>query len=246
MKYPGFIIRAVPYLIVQYPLILANALRKEQLSYVRRYRDSRRIVTHVNRALHIRLVLDGAEKLPAEPSFMLAPNHQSFLDALCLIEALPQPMAFIAKKESKHYPMVGRIITALDSLYLDRRKLRQEIRIMQEVKKSFLTENKKWVIFPEGTRTRDPDHALGEFKPGSVKAAMQAKVKIFPVAMWGSFRVLSTRDHRRRYPVFVSVLDPLLPEEYEALTTAEVTRLLKERISARLQQLKEADAAYKG
>lgn len=244
MKYPGFIIRAVPYLIAQYPLILMNALRKEKLSFVRRYRDSRRIVTHVNRALHIRLVLDGAEKLPAEPSFMLAPNHQSFLDALCLIQALGQPMAFIAKKESRRYPMVGRIITALDSQYLDRRKLRQEIHVMQEVKRSFLTENKKWVIFPEGTRTRDADHALGEFKPGSVKAAMQAKVKIFPVAMWGSFRVLSAREHRKYYPVFVSVLDPLLPEDYEGLTTAEVAQILKRRISARLEQLKQADATY--
>src|SRR5579872_7128261 len=39
--------------------------------------------------LYHRLEIDGRENLPAEGSFVLAANHTSHLDTLCLLAALP-------------------------------------------------------------------------------------------------------------------------------------------------------------
>ena len=61
---------------------------------------------------------------------------------------------------------------------------------MKKIKVSLKEDNLKWIIFPEGTRSKNINHEVNEFKAGSFKMAMSQGVDIYPVATWGSFRVL--------------------------------------------------------
>lgn len=242
IKYIGFILRVVPYLIIKYPAMLFTYLKKKSISFVKRYTFLRKIIVKVMKGLHVEFHVTGLEKLNADRSYVLTPNHQSFLDGLSFIAILNDPSTFVAKIEAKKYPFVGKAIGIIDGLFLERTNLRQEIKTMTDLRKSLKNDNKKWIIFPEGTRTREKDYAMNEFKAGTFKAPTAAGVNIYPVAMWGSFRVLDIKHKRmRRYPIQVSILDPITPKEYENLSTAEVAKLVQSKVQAEVERLKEEE-----
>lgn len=244
-KYFGFAARAVPYLVVKYPQIFKNAVFRNRMSLTLRYNQARNLLTGLNRRLRIEIIPTGLQRLPADPSFVMTPNHQSFMDSLCLIQFMEQQAAFVAKKETKNFILVGKVLTSIDGVYLDRDNLRQEIKLMQEIRTSLKTENKKWVIFPEGTRSKDVDHRVGEFKPGSLKMAMSAGVDIYPVAMWGSFRILNFKENSlKKFPVFIHIFNPITPEMYEGMTTSELAPMIRNMIQEKLEELKVLDVRY--
>ena len=190
----------------------------------------------------IKLILTGLQNLPCEPSFVLTPNHQSFMDAVCMIELLKQKSSFIAKKESKKYVLIGKAISSIDCQYLDRDNLRQEIQLMREVKNSLKNENKKWIIFPEGTRSKNKDYAVNEFKPGSLKMAMSSAVDIYPVAIWGTFRVLNIKENRfKQYPIYIHIFNPITHNDYKDMTTHELASFIQNKISKKILELKKLD-----
>ena len=189
--------------------------------------------------LHVDFHVTGLEKLKADRSYILTPNHQSFLDGLSFIAILKDPSTFVAKIEAKKYPFVGKAIALINGLFLERSNLRQEIKVMTDLRKSLKNDNKKWIIFPEGTRTRAKDYAMADFKAGTFKAPMSAGVSIYPVAMWGSFRVLDIKSKRlKRYPIQISILDPITPQEYEKMSTGDVAKLVQSRVEAEVERLK--------
>ena len=242
IKWIGFIFRAVPYVLIKYPELLYYYCNRDKLSFVKRYKFVQDVIKHVMEGLHVDFHVKGLEKLKETRWYILTPNHQSFLDALSFISVLDDPSTFVAKIESQKYPIVGKCIDILDGLYLDRSNLRQEIKVMQELRKSLNNENKKWVLFPEGTRTTDPEFKMGEFKAGSFKAPMTAKVDIYPVAMWGSFRVLPVNEKgRKRYPIQISILDPITYEDYKDMSTADLAKLVQSKVQEELDKLKEND-----
>lgn len=242
IKYIGFILRVVPYLIIKYPAILFNYLKRKSISFVKRYAFLKKIITNVMKGLHVEFHVNGLEKLKAEKSYVLTPNHQSFLDGLSFIAILNDPSTFVAKIEAKKYPFVGKAIGIIDGLFLERSNLRQEIKVMTDLKKSLKNDNKKWIIFPEGTRTRAKDYAMADFKAGTFKAPTSAGVSIYPVAMWGSFRVLDIKLKRmKRYPIQISILDPITPQEYDGLSTAEIAKLVQSKVEAEVKKLKEKE-----
>jgi hypothetical protein len=60
--------------------------------------------------------------------------------------------------------------------------------------------------------------------------------------MWGSFRVLDIKLKRmKRYPIQISILDPITPQEYEGLSTAEIAKLVQSRVEAEVERLKEKE-----
>jgi len=241
MKYLGFIARAIPRIIKRYPRVVRNYRHRFDSSFTKRYNDARELIKKVNEALHIKIIVSGMKKLPVERSFLLAPNHQSFMDPLVIIDTLDQQCSFVAKKEVKKYPVVGKVLTSLNGEYIDRSDLRQEMKIMMRVRESLKRDNIKWIVFPEGTRTKDVNHQMGEFKAGSLKMALNAKVSIFPVAIWGTFRIFSKKYKMKRYPVYLHFCNPITPEMYENMTTSEVSDLLRNAIAKELEILKQVD-----
>ena len=241
-KYVGIIIKEGSYLISQAPLIYHNYLHRNKISSEKRYEDLRKIIIKFSRIMGMEIILTGLKTFPCEQSFMLTPNHQSFMDALNMIEILDQKSTFVAKKEAKKYVLVGKAITSIDCEYLDRDNLRQEIELMKKIKVSLKEDNLKWIIFPEGTRSKNINHEVNEFKAGSFKMAMSQGVDIYPVATWGSFRVLDPHvNNLKKYPIYIHVFEPLKKEFYQNMTTQEVANYVQNLVSNKLVELRKID-----
>ena len=244
MKYFGIISRAIPGLFVNYPRVLINSFNIKKISRVKRYNDARKMIVNVDKALHIDLISTGLNDFPMSMSYIFTPNHQSFVDALVLIDFFKEPIRFVAKAESKKFPFAGSAITSIDAVYLNRKNLKEEAKTMLQIGKLMKNDPYKWIIFPEGTRTKNPDFSMNEFKPGALKSAMKAGIDIYPVAMWGSYRVLSTKYKLKRYPVFIHVFDPIKKDFYKNKNTSEVACLIQNMISEKLEELKKLDLEY--
>lgn len=241
-KYLLIVVKELPLLIRKYFLILKNYLGRKEISSVKRYNDIRNIIKEFNKRMSVKLILTGLNDLPSDPSFILTPNHQSFMDAICLIDFMKQNTTFVAKKESKKYFYVGKAIGSIDCLYLDRNNLRQEIEVMKKIKQSLLEENRKWIIFPEGTRTREKDYSMNEFKAGSFKMAVSARVDIYPVALWGSFRILDAKETKfKQYPIYIHICEPIRYEMYKDMSTIELSKYVEDIVRKKVNELRELD-----
>lgn len=121
-----------------------------------------------------------------EEPFILICNHQSNLDIPTLLGYVPLNFSFIAKKEMKKWPLIGRWMRRLNCIFLDRKNPRQGIKDMKDAI-SKVKEGYSYVIFPEGSRSETGE--VGEFKKGSFKLATDSRVKIIPVTLVGTYDI---------------------------------------------------------
>ena len=63
-----------------------------------RHRFLKHIAVKANRAGRVKVVSSGQENLPAEPGYMLYPNHQGLYDSLAFFESDPHPFAPVMKR----------------------------------------------------------------------------------------------------------------------------------------------------
>jgi 1-acyl-sn-glycerol-3-phosphate acyltransferase len=97
-----------------------------------------------------------------------------------------------------------------------------------------LKNGKNFVIFPEGTRSKN-GNVIGEFKGGSFKPATKNKCPIIPVALIDSFKPFDTNSIK---PVTVQVhfMEPMLYEEYKDMKTVEIASIVQNRIQEKINE----------
>ena len=221
-------------MIMSYLLWMIRYSRKpKKYPLNKRYRKLSRLCKHVLRRLSVDLYVTGEENIP-ETTACFFPNHQSAFDALAILTVLNKPTSFVCKKEVYKYFMLGRAARLIEAEFMDRDDLRQSLKVMMRVKDDLANGVKNWMIFPEGTRVKELIAPLGEFHHGSFKPAMAAKVPIVPMAIYGSSRVLKTRPEFKRYPVQISFLKPIMPEQYEGKNTQEIAKMVQDRVQAEI------------
>ncbi|MGN1295642.1 MAG: lysophospholipid acyltransferase family protein [Bacilli bacterium] len=240
-KYGLWFIKLFPTII---KIMFFNAIyhkNPRKKSRIKKYKRYQRIMHKGNRVFGVDFYIEGKEKIAVSQSYLLTPNHQSMLDAVLFFDIVDDPVSFASKSELRNTFIAGDAVRSVEGVFLERDNLRQEIKMMKIIENSMINDNLKWVIFPEGTRTKNNDLSMNQFKPGAFKPAQKAGVDIIPVALYGSFRVLQKNIHWKRYPVQISFLDPIKKEEYENLSTVEISSLVQQRIQEKLLQLKERD-----
>ena len=105
---------------------------------------------------------------------------------------------------------------------------------MRSISKDMENRNVRYVLFPEGTRTKDENYQMNEFKPGALKFPMNAGVKIVPVCLHGTSKVFDKKFKQKKYQIHVSILPPVTKEEYQKMNTNSLALELKNRIQNRL------------
>ena len=185
----------------------------------------------------VRLEVSGLDRVPADSPFVLTANHQSYLDALVLIEAVPRPLSFVAKRELAGIPLVGRMLGRLDALFVERFDLRRSAAESRHLAAE-LERGRTLAFFPEGTFREDA--GLLPFRMGAFAAAAQAGIPIIPVALRGTREILQG-DSRLPAPgkAVVSIGRPLTPagEDWK-----EAVRLRDEARAFVLQHCGERDS----
>ncbi len=198
-----------------------------------RYDYIRNVVKKINRSGRVEVEVHGIENLPAENGFILFPNHQGLFDVLALMDACPNPLSVVVKKEASNLILVKQVIKALNGLFIDRSDIRASMDIIVQ-----MTENVKkgtnYVIFPEGTRSREGNKLL-PFKGGTFKSAVNAKCPIVPVALINCFKPFD-ENSSKKLKVQVCFLNPLYAEDYQKTKTTQLAEIVHDRIQEEINQ----------
>ncbi len=128
--------------------------------------------------LNIRLHCHG--KLPGLeiPRVLFAANHVSWLDVCVLMAACPT--RFVAKAEIDHWPILGLLSRNAGTLFIQRAKRSDTLRINQQISE-VLEKGERITVFPEGT-TAD-GMQLNHFHASLLQSAVTADALLYPVAI---------------------------------------------------------------
>lgn len=153
----------------------------------------------------------GRENIPATGPYILAPNHQSFLDAPIALAGLTAAQIrqcyFYATEDHVQGSLRRTLAQRNNIIIMERTRLKDSILEMT----AMLKRGHNLVIFPEGTRTRTGQ--VGEFKKTFAILAAELNVPVVPVRISGAFEAWPrNKKWPSPKPVKVEYLKPLIPE----------------------------------
>ena len=195
---------------------------EEQRYKVLRFIDNRAI-----KGGRVKIDVHGQENIPEQNGFMFFPNHQGLFDVLSIVAACPRPFSVVMKKEIQNIPFLKQVFACMKAYAIDRDDVKQAMKVIIQVTKE-VKEGRNYLIFAEGTRTKDPNH-VHEFKGGSFKSAMKAKCPIVPVALIDAYKPFDTKSIEK-VTVQVHFLEPISYDEYKDMKSVELAAEVKSRI----------------
>lgn len=123
----------------------------------------------------IRLEVQGTARPGAK---LIVANHVSWLDIMAIDAVVPS--RFVSKAEVGHWPLVGTLVTAAGTLYLQRERRRDAMRVLG-LMSSALQNGDTLAVFPEGTT--GTGHGVMPFHANLLQSAIDAKVPVQPIAL---------------------------------------------------------------
>ncbi|MEJ5989699.1 lysophospholipid acyltransferase family protein [Ramlibacter sp. PS3R-8] len=131
---------------------------------------------HMLQILGIPLQVQGTP--PLHGPVLLVANHISWLDILAMHAA--RYCRFVSKSDVKHWPLLGTLATGGGTLYIEREKRRDAMRVVHHMRES-LAAGEVVAVFPEGT-TGDGRELL-PFHGNLIQAAISIDAPVQPVAL---------------------------------------------------------------
>ncbi len=210
------------------------AAHPDKYSKETKLKPLRKILERSKATGNLEIKVYGRENIPEKDGFIFYPNHQGIFDGFAMIEACERPFSPVMKKELLKIPAVKQIFQCMDAIAMDRGNVKNSLKVIQEVGRRVGEEHENWIIFPEGTRSRNGNQLL-EFKGGSFKAAIKAKCPIVPVALIDSFKPFD-KNEPGRVTVQVHILPPIPYEAYQHMKTGEIADMVKTQIENTIAQ----------
>jgi 1-acyl-sn-glycerol-3-phosphate acyltransferase len=134
----------------------------------------------------VRLVLQGREKVPTQGAVVFMANHQGNCDPPAIFVHLP-PVLVMVKKEFFRVPILGRGMRLRGFIPVDRQNRERAFEAVEQAVEA-LKAGHSFLVFPEGTRSRDG--RLQPFKKGVFVMAIRAGAAIVPISISGSSKVM--------------------------------------------------------
>ena len=129
-------------------------------------------------AAGIDLRVEGQEHLWSDRPAVFIFNHQSGLELVLMLKLLRRDFTGIAKQELRQNPIFGPLFRAAGVVFVDRSNTAKAIQALGPAVEA-LRQGRSLIIAPEGTRSTTA--AVGRFKKGAFRLAMDAGVPIVPV-----------------------------------------------------------------
>lgn len=154
------------------------------------YRVLRRIICFTMKFFWVKDI-HGLENIPREGSFVIAPNHSSFIDWLVVFAALSHKkfLSFLIKEKYYDKRSLNFFLRSMELMGTDGRSIRKAIRMLRH--------GHPMIIFPEGTRTRNGE--VGEALPGFGFISQSANVPVVPMGIKGAYELW---PHDKKFPAF--------------------------------------------
>ena len=167
----------------------------------------------------------GRENFPKDNPYVVASNHQSYVDGVLIIDYLPKGhfkhMCCLAASDLEtSHGKLGRLIMRVGrGIAVDRygNPVRGLIKAKKEVDKGNIL-----FVFPEGTRTASGK--LGELKDGAAYVAAKSNTPMIPVYISGAYQIWPRQQKKpkpfkgflKRKKIRIYVGEPILPQDYDS------------------------------
>ena len=167
-------------------------------------------------------------KLPAGAG-IIAANHSSLLDVLCMSCFGAKDIVLLAKDWPFKVPVMGSYVKAMGNVRLGD---------MEDVKRQIKTafdKGLKVMIFPEGTRSADG--RVRRFRSGAFMLARELGVPVIPVAIKGLGQSIPKNGVMiRRADIKISILAPVMPFEKGGMNALKMAKYVKQLIVDKLEE----------
>lgn len=180
-----FLIVVLTVILVLYPIqfiLLSNEKYFPQGFWLTRFQA--KVILFL---IGVRKEVHGKIPNDTETSYIICPNHSSYLDILLLYAAFPNYFIFLGKKELGSVPIFNIYFKKMN-LLVDRANAKAAHASITEACEK-LNKGANLVIFPEGTIHKDQPQ-LKPFKNGAFKAALQVNIPIIPVTFKDNYKLL--------------------------------------------------------
>ena len=143
--------------------------------------------------LYNRLSIKGTENIPTKGPFIMAPNHQSYMDGPLVMAGVPTDILrdcyFYVTEEHVNNGLLRTLANNHNIILMERRNLKNSIMKMAQV----LKQGKNIVIFPEGSRSHTGKTIA--FKKTFAILAKELGVPVLPVRISGAYDALPRGRH---------------------------------------------------
>jgi 1-acyl-sn-glycerol-3-phosphate acyltransferase len=165
-------------------LVLAHVLRGQWM--LRRHfpamppRQQQLAVQHWSSQMlhHMGIELHVMGTVPNGGPLLVVSNHVSWLDIVVINAVCPS--RFVSKADVKHWPLLGSLITAAGTLYIERENRRDAMRVVHRMADS-LRDGDVVAVFPEGTTGNG--QLLLPFHANLLQAAVSTGAPVKPLAL---------------------------------------------------------------
>lgn len=226
--------------------MIRYAKHPEKYPLEKRYKKVRKLVRGLFKLMRVKVFVTNLDEyLNSIDKVVMIINHQAVFDPLILIYASPRPMCFVAKKEVKKYPWAGKILMAIDGVFLDREHLMSQIGTIKEIVNKAKDPNVGDMgIYIEGTRNKHIEGNVQEYKAGTIKVAYMTNKPIVSLNAYGTWRILSPRYHLKHYACFIRFSHFYKSEEYKAINNFEMASTLEKLANKEIDEIREEDINY--
>ena len=161
------------------------------------------------------VTVTGTENVPSDEPVLYVGNHQGNMDIPLLYSTAPQTMAFVAKKEMEKIPLLGYWMKERGCVFIDRENARSSLKAINEAIQN-LKLGHSMAVFPEGTRSKSSQ--VGDFKAGSLRIAIKSGVKVIPVSIKDSYKLIGKRGKIHLLKFLCIILNRLIQKTLKIQT----------------------------
>jgi 1-acyl-sn-glycerol-3-phosphate acyltransferase len=140
------------------------------------------------KVLRISLDVSGEDRIKKDTRFVFMSNHLSLIDGPLLFMLIPQCVRVLLKKEAFRVPIIGQAMRQVGFVPVDRKALKGGKESIDRAAKLMKEKGFSFLIFPEGTRSRDGKPQA--FKRGGFFLALSSQAAVAPVSIDGSYELM--------------------------------------------------------
>ncbi len=192
--------------------------------------------------LKVKVEVSGLENLINKPA-IICQNHTSIMDIPAILHTVKGKSLFCGKDGLFKIPVFGKGIETLGMVKVykeDKKTWKVLSEAAKKIKEIVLKDGSLTpylVIFPEGTRTKDEDYKMGEFKRGMFSIAVKHNLPIIPIASYGGLDITPKGAWTfNKGTVYEKVLAPIYPEDYKGVGVKEKSTRIQNDTRKRINE----------
>lgn len=187
--------------------------------------------------LGIQVAVSGAERIDKKNPCVFMPNHLSLIDGPMLFMLIPQAVRVIIKKEAFKVPIIGQAMRQVGFIPVDRKAMKGGKASIDHASRMIIEKGFSFLIFPEGTRSRDGK--LQPFKRGGFFLALAGQVPVVPVSIEGSYELMPKGAFfAKKGKIEVTFHPPVSVQEFDRQSLPKLIEKVRDTIQSGLKREK--------